>query len=172
VSDQETTKKVIKVLSNELHQLSPVAQVAIQGSLVQGKQFTEVSDVDLLLLLKDDTESRLAILNQIKLYVAATSGTVATLLNTINSKPVSPTIVTATEFKWGIVKTRYAENFFDTCTYNSLYPEGSTYWSKENLWRYRHEAWKTSNSDLVRTIVNCVKNVQEARGACFSRRIL
>jgi len=161
--DQETTAQVVQVLRDETKLLIDVTQVAIHGSLVQGKQLSDVSDGDMLLLLNKDAESRLAVLNQIKSYVDATAPSVKNLLKTANSKPVSPTIVTETEFKWGVVKTKYGDNFFDTCTYNSLKPQGSNYWSKEHLWRYRHEAWRSSNSQLVGTIAKCVKNVQEAR---------
>jgi len=161
--DQETTAQIVTVFRDETRLLPSVTQVAIHGSLVQGKQLSEVSDGDLLLLLNEDAESRLAILNQIKDYVDATAPKAKKLLQTTNLKPVSPTIVTETEFKWGVVKTKYGNNFFDTCTYNSLKPEGSPFWSKENLWRYRHEAWRASNNELVVTIVECVKNVQKAR---------
>lgn len=160
--DQKVTAQVVGTLKKSLGKLTEVSEVAIHGSLVQGTQLTSVSDGDLLLLLDANTESRIRVLNEIKDFVKHTAPRVANLLNTVNPKPVSPTILTELEFKWGIVKTKKDDNFFDTCTYNSLKPVGSNFWAKENLWRYRHEGWRAAPG-LVKKIVDYVKDVQKAR---------
>lgn len=163
MNDRDITKKVVEKLKSNLNSLPNVPQVAIHGSLVQGKQLSEVSDGDLLVLLNGYTELRVKRLSEIKEYISQTVPEVKKLLGSGNQKPVSPTILTESEFRWGIVKTKYGDNFFDTCTYSSLKPVVSDFWSAENLLRYRHEAWRASSSNIISTIITGVKVVQKAR---------
>jgi hypothetical protein len=175
MTDGEKIDNSIDYLKKALSetQYIDLQNAALHGSLVQDRTISASTDADILFEVADDFNVRMRQLVCIWKFVQATHQQVKMTLGAKNqARPVSPTILSESEIRWAIVKTKHSGNFFQDWT--PLVIKGQV--DPFSAWReqaYRVEYFHQEPTPEIEKLIYAVKTLQKLRADfCYGQFLL
>jgi len=165
MTDREKIDESIHYLKTALSepQYIDLQNAALHGSLVQDRTISASTDADILFEVADDFNVRMRQLVCIRNFVQATHQQVKETLGAKNqARPVSPTILSKSEIRWAIVKTKFSGNFFEGWSPLPIKGEVDPF----SVWKeqaYRVEYFHKDSTEPIERMRHAVETLQKLR---------